>query len=445
MNDNLPHDDLPPAPINVSHFPSAIMHLDADAFFAACEQVMHPDLRGKPVATGKERGIVAAASYEAKAKGVERGMRVHEAMRICPQLTFLPSDHESYSLFSVRMFEILRRFSPEVEEYSIDEAFVDLTGLRRHFRCTYAEIARRAQETTGRELGLWVSVGISLTKMLAKIGSKAAKPHGLVAIPGRHIHHYLAALPAEKVWGIGSNTANYLGKLKIHSALDFARKDEEFINKRFSKPFREIWHELNGRPIYPLETQPKTQYKSVSKCKTFTPASACESFVYAQLSRNLENACIKARRYHLAAKRITIFLRTQEYQDSAIQMRLTRATAFPSEIMPHLHEGFCALWRERVLYRATAVVLSHLGPEQKQLGLFDDAVQLDKMARLHCAVDELDARYGKHTVLMGTSLPTKLQAQHDGERGAVPWRKTALFAGENERQRLGLLVLDVAV
>ena len=445
MHDVLPQDGLPPAPISVSRWPAAIMHLDADAFFAACEQVMHPQLRGKPVATGKERGIVAAASYEAKACGIERGMRVHEAKRLCPQLVFLPSDYESYSLFSVRMFQILRRFSPEVEEYSIDEAFVDLTGLRRQFHCSYGEIARKIQSTIAKELGLSVSIGISLTKVLAKIGSKFAKPHGLVAIPGRDIHHYLATLPVEKVWGIGSNTATYLRKLKITTALEFARKDEPFIKKRFSKPFQEIWHELNGRVMYPLETQPKTQYKSISKCKTFTPASANEAFVYAQLSRNLENACIKARRYHLAARRISIFLRTQDYHDSAIQLRLTRASAFPPDIMPLLRDGFCTMWQERVLYRATAVVLSHLGPEKTQLGLFDDPVQLDKMMQLHCAIDELAARYGKHTVLLGTSLPTKLQTQHEGERGDVPWRKTALFTGENERQRLGLLVLDVEV
>ena len=120
-------------PITISSFPQAIMHIDADAFFASCEQAIHPELKGKPVITGKERGIVAAASYEAKARGVTRAMRLFEVKKVCPDVIILPSDYETYSLFSVRMFEILRRFSPDVEEYSIDEAFVDLTGLRRSF------------------------------------------------------------------------------------------------------------------------------------------------------------------------------------------------------------------------------------------------------------------------------------------------------------------------
>ena len=116
--------------ISLSSWPQAIMHIDADAFFASCEQAIHPELRGRPVITGKERGIVAAASYEAKARGVSRGVRLSDVKKLCPDAVILPSDYETYSLFSVRMFEILRRFSPDVEEYSIDEAFVDLTGTQ---------------------------------------------------------------------------------------------------------------------------------------------------------------------------------------------------------------------------------------------------------------------------------------------------------------------------
>ena len=117
-------------PLTIRSWPQAILHLDADAFFASCEQAVHPELRGRPVITGKERGIVAAASYEAKAKGITRGVSLYDVKKICPDAVIVPSDYETYSLFSVRMFEILRRFSPDVEEYSIDEAFVDLTGLQ---------------------------------------------------------------------------------------------------------------------------------------------------------------------------------------------------------------------------------------------------------------------------------------------------------------------------
>src|SRR5512134_3912761 len=189
---------MSPQPLTIRSWLRVIMHLDADAFFASCEQAIHPELKGKPVITGKERGIVAAASYEAKAKGVSRGVRLSEVKKLCPDAIIVPSDYETYSLFSLRMFEILRRFSPDVEEYSIDEAFVDLTGLRRSFQGPYPMIARTMQETIQKELGLSVSVGVSLSKVLAKIGSKHRKPHGLTLIPGRDIHLYLEKLPVEK-------------------------------------------------------------------------------------------------------------------------------------------------------------------------------------------------------------------------------------------------------
>ena len=210
-------------PLTIHSWPRAVLHLDADAFFASCEQAIHPELKGKPVITGKERGIVAAASYEAKARGVKRGMRLFEVKQVCPDTVILPSDYETYSIFSLRMFEILRRFSPDVEEYSIDEAFVDLTGLRRSYHGPYGLIAKKMQDTVETELGFTVSVGVSLTKVLAKIGSKHNKPHGLTIIPGRDIHLYLEKLPTEKIWGIGSNTAAFLGKFGITTALEFAR------------------------------------------------------------------------------------------------------------------------------------------------------------------------------------------------------------------------------
>jgi DNA polymerase-4/DNA polymerase V len=118
-------------------FPRAILHIDGDSFFAACEVAKNPSLRGKPVITGKERGIVSAATYEAKARGVKRGVPLHEALKACPDAIILPSDYETYSLFSNRMYEIVRRYTPAVEEYSIDECFADLTGLRRTLRKNY--------------------------------------------------------------------------------------------------------------------------------------------------------------------------------------------------------------------------------------------------------------------------------------------------------------------
>jgi len=433
-------------PITIRSWPKAILHLDADAFFASCEQAIHPELKGKPVITGKERGIVAALSYDAKAKGVKRGMRLFEAKAICPDAVILPSDYETYSLFSLRMFEILRRYSPDVEEYSIDEAFVDLTGLRRSFHGPYTMIAERMQEAVETELGITVSIGVSLSKVLAKIGSKWNKPHGLTFIPGREIHRYLAALPIDSVWGIGPNTSAFLKKFGITTALQYAARDEQFIKKHLSRPYHDIWHELNGRSVLPVTAESKSSYQSISKTKTFTPPSRDETFVFAQLSKNLENACIKARRYKLAATRLIIFLRTQDFRDNGIEMKLNNPSAYPSDLFGLLREGFNHVYNLCSFYRQTGVVLAGLVSDSGiQHTLFDDTARIEKMAKIYSAVDQLSEKFGKYTVHHAASLPTKLQAQHEGERGDVPKRKADLFKGENKRQRLGLPMLDIKV
>ena len=127
-------------PLTLHNFPRAIVHIDGDAFFASCEQSRRPALQGRPVVTGKERGIAASMSYEAKARGVTRGMRLADIHKVCPEAVILPSDYETYSLLSKRFFAIVRRYTPDVEEYSIDECFADLTGLRRPLRSSYLKI-----------------------------------------------------------------------------------------------------------------------------------------------------------------------------------------------------------------------------------------------------------------------------------------------------------------
>ncbi|NTW15016.1 MAG: DNA polymerase IV, partial [Candidatus Moranbacteria bacterium] len=176
-------------------FPRAILHIDGDAFFASCEQSRDPELRGKPVITGAERGIASSMSYEAKALGVTRAMRLHEIRKICPDVIILPSDYETYSLLSKRFFDVVRRYTPDVEEYGIDECFADITGWNRPLGIGYLAMAERIQKDLRRELGFTFSIGLASTKVLAKAGSKWKKPYGLTAIPNRDIPTYLSELP----------------------------------------------------------------------------------------------------------------------------------------------------------------------------------------------------------------------------------------------------------
>ncbi|MBF0517319.1 MAG: DNA polymerase IV, partial [Nitrospirae bacterium] len=168
------------------------------------------------------------------------------------------------------------------------------------------------------------------------------------------------------VWGIGANTAALLNKHGIYTALQFARKDEAFIKRYLSKPYQAIWRELNGRSVFGVITETKSTYQSISKAKTFTPPSADEAFVFSQVSKNLENACIKARRYKLAATRLIVFIRGQDYRNYGVELRIAPPSAHPYYLIEPLTEGFKKLYKTNILYRQTGVVLSGLVPMTAQ-------------------------------------------------------------------------------
>ncbi len=427
------------AALSIGSFPRAILHIDGDAFFASCEQSRNPALRGKPVVTGKERGIASSMSYEAKACGVTRAMPLHEIRKRCPNVVILPSDYETYSLLSKRLYAIVRRYTPDVEEYGIDECFADITGLRRPLHMSYEQIAERIKRELDTELGFTFSIGLAPNKVVAKVASKWKKPSGLTVIPAREIHTFLENLPAEKIWGIGRHTSNYLEKLGITTALQFARMRESEVRARFSKPFYEIWQELNGRFILPLTLEEKTSQASIQKMRTFTPPSNDKKFVFAQLSKNIENACIKARRYKLAARRITILLRTSTFHDTAAELSLSHGSAFPDEIVTACESPFNSLFNPRVTYRATAVILTKFEPVlSQQPDLFGESVRVERLVKLYDAVDAIAARYGKHTAFLGSSFAAHAYAQHKGDRGDAPERKHMGIKGETKRQRLNI-------
>ena len=426
-------------PLTLHSFPRAIVHIDGDAFFASCEQSRDPQLQGRPVITGKERGIVASMSYEAKARGITRGMRLFEVKRLCPDAVLLPSDYETYGLLSRRMFTIVRRYTPAVEEYSIDECFADLTGLQRPLHMSYLQIVEKIKRDLDMELGFTFSAGLAPNKVLAKIASKWKKPSGLTAIPGRDIHLFLTGLPVNKVWGIGAKTTALLNKFGIQTALDFARQPEFWVNKWLTKPGYEIWQELNGHSILPLITEEKSTYQTIQKVKTFTPPSSDRNFVFSQLSKNIESACIKARRYRLAAQGAAIFLKTQQFRYRWLEVRFTHATAFPHQIVRAIEPAFAQLFQPEEEYRATGVVLLKLDEDTMiQLDLFGEALKAERFSRVYKAVDHMREKYGKHTVYLGTSLLAQKFSQHLGERGDEPLRKRELFKGETKRKRMGI-------
>jgi DNA polymerase-4 len=246
----------------------SILHLDLDAFYAAVEALDNPELRGKPVIVGggENRGVVAAASYEARKFGVHSAMPIARARRLCPGGVFLPVRMERYREMSRRVFEIFGRFTPLIEPLSIDEAFLDVTGCER-LSGSAEETARRIRETVRRETGLVVSAGVASNKFIAKIASDMGKPDGLVVVPPGEEQAFLDPLPVGKVWGVGKVTEGELARMGIRTIRDLRCTPRELLVRSFGAHGDHLFSLARGIDDRPVETERET--KSIGHEETF--------------------------------------------------------------------------------------------------------------------------------------------------------------------------------
>jgi DNA polymerase-4/DNA polymerase V len=381
-----------------------ILHMDGDAFFVGVEVAKNPKLKGLPVVTGEERGIVSALSYEAKATGIVRGMPIYRVQRDFPNVIIMPGDYASYARYSSMMFDIVRRYADDVEEYSIDECFADLTGLDRPLKMTYLQIAERIKREINEELKLSISIGLAPTKVLAKVASKWKKPNGLTVIERASVQDFLAKTPVEKVWGIGPKTSESLQRKGIRTAGDFARKELAWVQSNFSKPYEVIWQELNGISVMELDPRPKTVYSSMQRTRSFHPATNDKIFLLSQLSKHIEDVCAKARHFKLSPKKVSFFLKTKNFQFSTSTVVLSSPTNAPEIIISLAKKEFAKLHADRTLYRTTGVTLHDLvSGTTSQTDLFGGSNRANKFELIHGQIDSLENKFGKRTVYLAST------------------------------------------
>ena len=386
-------------------FERVILHFDGDSFFASVEQVMDYRLRGRPLVTGGERGAITSASIEAKRLGINRGVSLRDAKKLCPELVIVSSDYVSYAIFAERMYAIVREFTPLIEEYSIDECFADITGLDRVFKMSYADIAIAIKKKLETSLGLTFGVGLGPNKVLAKVASKHRKPAGFTIIRQNTLESFLKNLPLGKVWGIGPSTSNALSKLGVFTALDFASKNSDWIDhNHISKPYRETWLELQGYFQKKLSLEPDIP-KSIIRSRTFSPPSYDREFVFSQLSKNIESATAKARSHGLRAGLFYFYLKTQDFRYKGKDIALMVPSSSPTDIISIVKKYFCEVWRSGVVYRASGISLrGFISNKETTHDLFGESVKSEKNAVVFLCLDKLSAKYGEHTVFMGSSL-----------------------------------------
>jgi len=386
-------------------FPRAIVHFDGDSFFASVEQVLDYRLRGKPVVTGGERGCATALSYEAKRRGATRGMTMRKVKALVPDVVILPGNYTAYSIFAKRMYRIAERFTPVVEEYSIDECFADITGLAKE-GMPYETIARNIKEALESDLGITFGVGLAPTKTLAKIASSKYKPAGFTTLPHSKRKAFLADVPIAAVWGVGFSTALRLEGLGIMTALDFAEKDADWLREnKISKPYKDLWNELNGRMTRPVEAEHTSSPQSVIKSRTFRATNE-KRLLVAELANNLEAACAKLRRHGMKARYCRFYLKTQSFTYAARILDLGVPHADPTVFLQELLKQFDAIRDPSERYRATGIGLYGLvRADALTPDLFGKSAGIETHAPLIAALDRLNGKYGHHTVHLAESLP----------------------------------------
>jgi DNA polymerase-4/DNA polymerase V len=408
---------------DLSNKNKVILHIDGDAFFVGVEIAKNPKLKGLPVVTGHERGIVTALSYEAKALGIKRGMPTFRVKKNFPTVVILSGDYKSYLAYSLKMFEIVKRYAYGIEEYSIDECFADMTGLNRTLKKSFIEIAKDIKIDIRNELNISVSIGLAPTKVLAKVASSWNKPDGLTQITEETVESFLSKIPIQKVWGIGPRTAKMLNNNKIETAMDFYKQEEAWVRHHLSKPYEAIWQELHSKSVLHVDEKKKSDYSSIQKTQTFHPSTNDEAFLWSQLCKHTEDACRKARHYELSPRKLSFFLKTSTFKIIEHTITLSSPSNSPEILLNYLLPEFKKLLSKEYLYRTTGITFHELQKNVTiQNDLFGDTTKAKNLELVYKQIDSLEKKFGKslvhiastHNLRKGTREGTEVEdVDHD--------------------------------
>jgi DNA polymerase-4 len=382
---------------------ASILHVDMDAFFVSVELLERPELRGKPVIVGgqpNQRGVVTAASYEARKFGVHSAMPLRTASRLCPQAVYLESHHAKYSEWSDRVATILAKFSPIVEMVSIDEAYLDLAGTERLHGPPLAATDKLLRTIT-RDTGLPCSGGLATTRLVAKVASDQAKPRGLLwVVPGSEAR-FLAPLSVRKIPGIGEVTERALRALSIETVEQLAAQPLEKLEKVFGQWGTALYRKARGGDSYEfvIDAEPK----SISHNHTFGEDTDDTVALTAMLSHLSQKACKRLREAGLATRTLTLTIRYAGFDTYTRSKTLSEPTQLDADIFAVFQHLLLQHRDHRRKIRLLGVSLSSLthGGEQLDLLSADRRAKLEKLTR---ATDHLRDRFGFGSVQFGGSL-----------------------------------------
>ncbi len=413
-----------------------IAHLDVDAFFASVLQRTHPALKGKPLlALGMGGGCVIAASYEAKAQGVKTGMPLAEARKLCPHAIVRPSDFAETLRASRQIEEIIGRHCPVIQQYSIDEWFLDLTTIVGGIPADLTQWARALQTRIRQSTDMSVSLGIAESKILAKMASDYRKPGGVTVIfsstpppfdhaQGRReegeipLANFLRHRKATDIPGIGAARQVHAEAHHWETAWDIAQADPETIRRLFGRPGLELQRELLGACIDTVrnDTAPP---RSISRCRSFPP-SVDPSFLQAFLLQHLAYCTLTMRRHALQCRSLGVWIRDGQYRHHALRLRLPRALRTEEMLLPYALSLLQRLTKRHPRATQVGLALTDLTPEgPAQLSLFTPPQKVLADERLQSSLDMLRARFGRECILRGSQLPAHRKRERPWEMSII--------------------------
>ena len=407
------HDDAALLPAETT-----ILHVDMDAFFVSVELLERPELRGKPVVVGgrpDQRGVVSAASYEARKFGIQSAMPLRTAGKLCPQAIFLDGHHAKYGEWSDRVASILAKFSPIVEMVSIDEAYLDLAGTERLHGPPLAA-AHKLLRTITTTTGLPCSAGLASTRLVAKVASEQAKPRGLLWVAAGQEPRFLAQLPVRKIPGIGEVTERALRALGIEYVHQLAEYPQEKLEQIFGQWGTALYRKARGGDSYEfvLDALPK----SISQNHTFGEDTGDVAAMESMLSHLSQKACKRLREAGLSARTLTTTIRYSGFDTYTRSKTLHEPVQFDADAFA----AFLRLFREhrnpQRKVRLIGVALSGLTHGNQQLDLLDPGRRA-KLGKLTRAADALRDRFGFAKIQFGGSLLTE-KPERENEKGEIP-------------------------
>lgn len=392
----------------------SIVHMDLDTFFVSCERLIDSNLNGKPVLIGgtSDRGVVASCSYEARRYGIHSAMPMRMAKQLCPEAIVLRGNSGIYTKYSKAVTEVIKDSVPLYEKSSIDEFYIDLTGMDKFFGCN--QLATELRQRIIKETGLPISFGHSINKTVSKIATGEAKPNNQIKVINGTEKPFLAPLSVRKIPMVGEKTYNSLCDLGIKRIKTVQEMPIDMMSRVFGKHGANIWKKANG-----IDKTPVIQYherKSISTERTFDKDTIDIDKLKSIITAMAENLAYQLRRGNKLTACVTVKIRYSDFQTYTKQKRIPFSSS-DHTIIPVVMELYKSLYQRRLLVRLVGVKFSHLVHGGHQINLFEDS---EKLLNLYQAMDKMRKRYGDRAVMRASGFGAKSISRWNPFNGEPP-------------------------